>query len=740
MSFLVQFTRLTTADKLSDRFLTSQVYNPSDPNQVNQGVLFSQIEILNPWFPTSQIGQTIINTTIREYYRGTNTSDLVNFENALKKVNQTLAQITQNGETDWIGNLNGVIALVNGKEIHFGQTGKSQAYLFRGGKINHITEGLMQNGEPHPLKTFSNITSGSLQLHDKILIANSIMFDHISLEDIRNVVSQYPPAMAAMELARILKQARIRNVNCIVAELVTPEDIATLPKEQRIDTVYLDQKIESPAIIGRRWFGNYLVPALSKAKSGLKSGIGWSSGKFRSVVKPGAEKLAGRAKDAASAGMTRLREKAENQPVETTSVTPAPVRAVPEIEKTNSVMVSHQNPPVAKLKFHQRLIRGLILFIEWLKPLIGLDRNPKHKPRRYIAFAIILVLVLGLTIMITRSNNPGLSGKEAKAKLTQLQEKKSEADIKVNFNDPQPAIALYAEVLNELTELDTTKSVQAEVEKLRKETNSKLEEVAGIKTIEGKQLTKIEGTKTVFNANGSLWAVTGTGQINKIQNPGGESQIIASLPANDDNLAGTTEVTDLQKIALVTDSPGVYLFDYASEKIVQAPGNATWAKSNLISSFVSNLYFITPNENQIVKYSYENEIYKEASPFLKTGSVSNAVSLAIDGSVYVLNSDGSVNRFDRGQVSSVKLANPPYKPTGLTPKQIITDADSSSIFVYSVGPGGEGNLIEYSKKGEYLKQYNLAGDSSNAIYLQIETKNRKAWTVNGNGQIAELSL
>ncbi|HLB32456.1 MAG TPA: hypothetical protein VJL27_02785, partial [Patescibacteria group bacterium] len=242
MTPVIQYTRLTHADKLPDRFITSQVYRPADPESQREGVIFSQIEILNPWLPATQIGQTIINTAIREYYRAGDTSELNNFEIALKKVNETLAQITQSGETEWIGRLNGVLILINNQEIHISQTGQTQAYLFRSTKVNHITEGMATSNEPHPLKTFSNIMSGSLEEYDKIIIANPIVYETVPLEQIKEIVTASAPALAAEELAKILRRERKAAGEALILELTTKEDVASMPPEYKIDTVYIDRK------------------------------------------------------------------------------------------------------------------------------------------------------------------------------------------------------------------------------------------------------------------------------------------------------------------------------------------------------------------------------------------------------------------------------------------------------------------------------------------------------------------
>src|SRR3989344_1314450 len=177
MSYEIQFARVTNSGKLTDRFLTCQHLQSEDVAKSSMGEIFALVEILSPWFPTAQIGKLIINNFAKFYYEGGSTSDLVNFENSLKHINEDLAQITQEGETYWIGNLNGILAGIVESNLHLAPSGKIDAFLFRDGKVNHLTSGISDTSQSHPLKTFSNVISGELKNHDKILITNKEIFN-----------------------------------------------------------------------------------------------------------------------------------------------------------------------------------------------------------------------------------------------------------------------------------------------------------------------------------------------------------------------------------------------------------------------------------------------------------------------------------------------------------------------------------------------------------------------------------
>jgi len=274
MDYEIQYARLATTEKLPDRFLNAQLRANSDLSKVNMGQVFSLVEILTPWFPTAQIGQTIINTFSESYWQGGSTSDLANFEGALKKVNETLAQITQNGETDWIGNVNATLGVLIENKLHLAQTGRAEAYVFRDGKINHLTEGLVQaGGEPHPLKTFSNVTSGELKSRDKILIANPELYKQIDLENLRQIVLMGSPKEAVLQIAKLLKKKRINTVNVLILHLLESEEYAKLPVENGDDTIYLDKPLESIWAGLQRTWQQLIFPILkSLGRSSQKAG------------------------------------------------------------------------------------------------------------------------------------------------------------------------------------------------------------------------------------------------------------------------------------------------------------------------------------------------------------------------------------------------------------------------------------------------------------------------------------
>lgn len=77
---------------------------------------------------------------------------------------------------------------------------------------------------------------------------------------------------------------------------------------------------------------------------------------------------------------------------------------------------------------------------------------------------------------------------------------------------------------------------------------------------------------------------------------------------------------------------------------------ATWEKSPIISSYASNIYMISDSGNQVLRHKKQWNSYEAGVAYLNqddAASVGSIMSLAIDGGIYILKSDGSVVKLFR---------------------------------------------------------------------------------------------
>lgn len=110
-------------------------------------------------------------------------------------------------------------------------------------------------------------------------------------------------------------------------------------------------------------------------------------------------------------------------------------------------------------------------------------------------------------------------------------------------------------------------------------------------------------------------------------------------------------------------------------------GDPLWKNTFQLATFKRNLYFLDPAGNQIWKYSRRNADFSKAESYIQDASdITNAISFAIDGSVYVLHDDGKITEFYTGKQNDFMIDNlPPNILTGCN--KIFTAANYQFIYV-----------------------------------------------------------
>jgi len=665
MTPVIQYTRLTHADKLPDRFITSQVYRPADPESQREGVIFSQIEILNPWLPATQIGQTIINTAIREYYRAGDTSELNNFEIALKKVNETLAQITQSGETEWIGRLNGVLILINNQEIHISQTGQTQAYLFRSTKVNHITEGMATSNEPHPLKTFSNIMSGSLEEHDKIIIANPIVYETVPLEQIKEIVTASAPALAAEELAKILRRERKGAGEALVLELTTKEDVASMPPEYKIDTVYIDRKTGFRVSQLREGLTRVGGPILGAVITGTSRVLKKADEHFEKHVVPAVSKVSGKAfrftKKTAGAAYGKIRGRKIHHHSDEASA--AKVALPPQAAKVVA--------PLGRLGQSAG---------QWLKTKFSFSQNgTTNKSRAYGIWGVALLIVL--IVLVAVGWRPGGSRQTVSTNTeqltTELGEKFNRVKLLSAYNDRGAALKELASIISQIQSYESEQELPPSLIELKKQSISELA-----------SLTNSVQLKNTTNL--AEWGDRAYVAMLANQTVVANDRVLTVLPGGADiNIATAQKTLSLasdsdKKLYYLLGESGLWRFNPADSSFAQVTlAEGSWPKANQIEIFAGNVYALDAVSNRILKYAPKDSGFGGGTPYSQPEGqeLSGAVDFAINGSVMTLMSNGKVVKFTKTGRTPVEITDLPVEGFLNTPRRIYAHSDSADIAI-----------------------------------------------------------
>lgn len=153
-----------------------------------------------------------------------------------------------------------------------------------------------------------------------------------------------------------------------------------------------------------------------------------------------------------------------------------------------------------------------------------------------------------------------------------------------------------------------------------------------------------------------------------------------------------------------------------------------WGKSGGLGVFFGNIYILDKTAKQILKFVFTSSDYVKTNYFTKDTNpdVSTANSIAIDGSIWVLENDGTVLKFTRGASDNLSI-------TGLdkafsSPTRIFTNADSDNIYILD---NGNSRIVVFDKKGAYKIQYQ-ADILKTAKDLEVIEKDKKIFILNGS--------
>jgi len=206
----------------------------------------------------------------------------------------------------------------------------------------------------------------------------------------------------------------------------------------------------------------------------------------------------------------------------------------------------------------------------------------------------------------------------------------------------------------------------------------------------------------------------------------------------DKNNAGKLIVNQFNSdIALAGDESLLFfskpnLFSYYSKGVFSkvAPLKdpyASYAFNNFFT-YKQNLYFVDKNNGKIVKYPHLGgtswalpQVWLNADP----SKISTLVSMAFDKNAWILNADGSIDKYYLGKLETT--LKPAYYPAAGKLDSIITSVDNPYLYVLDKDPA---RIIVLDKNGALVKQ--IKNDRLTDIRdLSISDDGKSIWVLNG---------
>lgn len=167
-------------------------YHPENIYQQPLGSLVGFFEIKEYSEDSAYIVNFLTSVLKKEYYVNPKRSVTDSLDSALHKVNVALSEIVKNGNTNWLNKLDGAVCVLEKNAIHFSVSGNAKVLLHRKQTLTDISEGLANDElDPHPLKTFVNVSSGRIEKDDKLLVLSDDIFNILDEVQLRKNIQRF---------------------------------------------------------------------------------------------------------------------------------------------------------------------------------------------------------------------------------------------------------------------------------------------------------------------------------------------------------------------------------------------------------------------------------------------------------------------------------------------------------------------------------------------------------------------
>lgn len=581
---------------------------------------------------------TSVTAALRRCYKRTINEN--SFEVALGEINDEVSKLSSLGQQTWTGKLSAVIAARRGSHVTVSATGKASALLMRAGEFNEITE---STNAKHPLKTFENFSAGKLKIGDVIILTTAELFNHLSIDRLKNILSNNTLEIGAQEVVRILEDNAGPEV-AFATLLIQETEVMGAPA----DTLTLNE-----------YQSSYTKTSPLKHASNFAQ-------KF--ITKEVAQNLWKSVKATASK------------------------RPNLNISKLSSAAASTGARGLSSLKEHAQSYRQA----DFRAPLTKFQNFSKSK-KFFTVSVLVLLLAVVINIFVARSKRQSTAEaaafEQSKTTITKLV---NDADSKLVFRDEQAALLLLQQAKQELGGVKATTAAQKQtVSDITKQIDTLLNKVEKITVVNPTTIATLSNAENLIRTPTVLATATGTTII---------SYNLATGTIEDGALKTSVNIQDSAAFpgtsVVVFDGQGLGVWNTQNgtlgPQFYQNVPKAASFKGLVRYPTNNRAYIADTSTGQVLSYLVTNGAISKPVVSVKDEVIRNAQDIAVDGSVYVLTQDG-VKKFTAGKPVSFTF------PTLSTPfsgkGKLYADSTSKQLYILDAN----GRIIITDKTGKLVQ-------------------------------------
>jgi len=572
------------------------------------------------------------------------------FEDALKSANlefkKNIAKIPAMPDI--------VVSYFDFNNLYLSQSGKAEAYLLRNNSISQISETPDDDNE-----LFLNILSGKVAVNDIILISNSRLLHSITTTQLIDIFS------------RDFKEA-VSNLRHEL-QMKSEEDLI-------VTAIGVGKKDD----LGAAGFLSRMVSKMSGPKTLDKVYAP------ETIIEEDSEKEDNDEQEAVITSKieTGNYEKIKNDP------------KLIEDENFAEFPTSKTKSPLDKINIPKINLDSLKNLGDKITNIKGL---PPKKSLIKIAGAIFGILILWIgakSIMNYESEDV----KVLREELSIARESIQQADVFLTQGDRKSAADLLEKAQGSLQiVLNSKSSFRSDAQFLLADIQEKQLQVENAHKVQAQVLSDLATKNDNIVATGllklreNLFAYDSHFVYKTIRNI-----VEKGVSISDKESVVAASVREAQNtLLLLTDVPRI--IEYKNGVISpMSTLDETWKHGLDVETYGSRfVYILDPVENQIWKYERRKNNYSGAVAYNQGADLSRAISFTIDGAVYILSDDGTIQKIFRGEKQNFSFREMPSTPISGKNLKIYTSIDLD--YLYILDPENERVLI--FTKGEKFATY-----------------------------------
>lgn len=709
------------------------------------------------------------------------------FESVVGRVNRTLARLSDENFLPFDRhNTRSALVMQKEADVMIATWGDPQVLLF------HVSEkrpvgrifDLMSESQPdrsvpsrHDAgnRGYSNIIAGTVGEKDRLLLSTHNLGEWLSQESLRSIVMEGTPEMASEKLRDNLSHVSPgTSIALLLVDAMKPERKNLSATQHSMNTL-LDTASKTNEILSPHLMSGIAKAAGTTTIKGLKiakTALGESVRLAREAAESARENMAreaekmreGRAttdktgeregRPCASDGEAKepsqghdLREDEGPDTDEEEELDESPIRTDESDEKFHAPESSDKSggksdkpgrvPEYFRIRMPSFNIRLRGRMGGFISDIIHEFNDLAPKRRILLMLSLALILFLNQSVAYANWRRAGTEAAAAyERKIVTIEQKIDSAEASIIYRDEDRAHTL----LEEASALVADLSARG---RKNKEENGRLTALISDKYDALRHAVRL-GAPEIISAisttggdpaldslvvrKGTAWSVSRNGQVFRISLQDGLTEQAGTLP---DNSVPAIFVGAANGLVAGGSDGALRRFSYTTgagtDMAVDFGGNEVAVDDAEV--YGPRLYILDSSHNRILKHGSTTSGFTAPQFYLNDGTdISGAVSMAIDGSVYVLMRDGSVVQMLRGarQEFSVQKSDPPVS----VPSKIRTSQESD--YIYVLDNSEPGRIIQFNKKtGALITQYH-SGELDRATDFHVDETAGSIYVSSGN--------